>query len=160
MPIGTNSSKIDISLLENTKLISEKISEYLQNGDVVFLFGEIGVGKTTFVKYLINYLQNKNNEPITEVTSPTFNIVNEYIIKKIKVLHYDLYRIRDYKDLNNIGLFENSENSILFVEWPEIIKKKPDNRVEIYFKYQKNYKKRSLEIFAKYKKEMINEFKQ
>ena len=59
MPIGTKSSKINISKEIDTKLISKIISNHLVNGDIVFLYGEIGVGKTTFVKYLINFLQKK-----------------------------------------------------------------------------------------------------
>ena len=59
MLIGTNSSKLDISSEKQTKTISEKLSNYLANGDIVYLFGNIGSGKTTFVKYLINNLQKK-----------------------------------------------------------------------------------------------------
>ena len=158
MPIGTKSNKIDISLPKDIKLISQRISNYLDNGDIVFLFGEIGVGKTTFVRHFINNLQKKCNEPRTEVPSPTFNIINEYLIKEKKIAHIDLYRVKDENELYNIGLFENKENYILFIEWPEIIKKKPDNRIELYFKYQENFNKRSLEISTKHKKENINEF--
>ena len=124
MPIGTKSNKIDISLPKDIKLISQRISNYLDNGDIVFLFGEIGVGKTTFVRHFINNLQKKCNEPRTEVPSPTFNIINEYLIKEKKIAHIDLYRVKDENELYNIGLFENKENYILFIEWPEIIKKK------------------------------------
>ena len=123
MPIGTKSNKIDISLPKDIKLISQRISNYLDNGDIVFLFGEIGVGKTTFVRHFINNLQKKCNEPRTEVPSPTFNIINEYLIKEKKIAHIDLYRVKDENELYNIGLFENKENYILFIEWPEIIKK-------------------------------------
>ena len=130
MPIGTKSSKINISKEIDTKLISKIISNHLVNGDIVFLYGEIGVGKTTFVKYLINFLQKKNKEKTTEVPSPTFNVVNEYLIKKQKFIHYDLYRIKDETELNNIGLFEDSKNCISFVEWPEVIKRKPKNRID------------------------------
>ena len=157
MPIGTKSAKTDITLQKDTKLISEKISKFLHNGDIIFLYGETGVGKTTFVKYLINHLQSNCFETETEIPSPTFNIVNEYIIKEKKIIHCDLYRINDDKELKNIGLFENNNDVILFIEWPEIIKKKPDNVIELYFRYEKNFNKRSLEIITKHKKEIINE---
>ena len=67
MNIATKSSKIDITLEKDTKSISQKISNYLSKGDIVFLYGEIGVGKTTFVKHLINSLQFKSNNKIIEV---------------------------------------------------------------------------------------------
>ena len=85
MPIGTKSAKTDITLQKDTKLISKKISKFLQSGDIIFLYGEIGVGKTTFVKYLINHLQSNCFETETEIPSPTFNILNEYLIEKKKL---------------------------------------------------------------------------
>ena len=60
MPIATKSSKIDISLEKNTESISKKFSKFIKKGDIIFFYGEIGVGKTTFIKYLINNLQRKN----------------------------------------------------------------------------------------------------
>ena len=59
MPIATKSSKIDISLEEKTKLISKKFSKLIKKGDIIFFYGEIGVGKTTFIKHLINNLQSE-----------------------------------------------------------------------------------------------------
>ncbi len=79
MPIATNSGIIDISTEILTKDIAEKISTQLKKNQIIFLYGEIGVGKTTFVRYLINKLQKDKNINITEVTSPTFNILNEEI---------------------------------------------------------------------------------
>ncbi len=159
MPIGTKSSKIDISSEKDTKLISQRISKYLRNGDKLFLYGEVGVGKTTFVKYLINFLQNNLNEKLTEIPSPTFNIVNEYLIKKQKLIHYDLYRIKDESELVNIGLFEETEDAILFIEWPEIIKRKLNKKIELYFDYEENFNKRSLIISTDSREEIVNEFK-
>ena len=57
----------------------------------------MGVGKTTFIKYLINALQKENKLEQTEVTSPTFNLLNEYQINEIKINHYDLYRLKSMK---------------------------------------------------------------
>ena len=106
----------------------------------------MGVGKTTFIKYLINVFQKQNKLEQTEVTSPTFNLLNEYQINKININHYDLYRLKSIQELKNLELFENSKNLITLVEWPQIIKEKPENLIELFFKYEDNYKKRSVQI--------------
>ena len=159
MHTATKSSKIDISLEKNTEFISKKFSNYIKKGDIIFFYGELGVGKTTFIKYLINNLQNKNKLNLTEIPSPTFNIVNEYKIAGIIINHYDLFKLKDSKELNNIGLFENNSEVLTFVEWPEIISNKPKNIIELFFSYENDFKERKLEIFSEYRKEIINEFK-
>ena len=159
MPIATKSSKIDISLEKNTESISKKFSNFINKGDIIFFYGEIGVGKTTFIKHLINNLQRKNELKPTEVPSPTFNIVNEYKINEIIINHYDLFKIKDSKELYNIGIFEDNLELVTLVEWPEIISKKPKKIIELYFNYEDDFKKRNLEIFSGHRKEIINEFK-
>ena len=159
MHTATKSSKIDISLEKNTEFISKIFSNYIKKGDIIFFYGEIGVGKTTFIKYLINNLQNKNKLNLTEIPSPTFNIVNEYKIDEITINHYDLFKLKDSKELNNIGLFENNSEVLTFVEWPEIISNKPKNIIELFFSYENDFKERKLEIFSEYRKEITNEFK-
>ena len=159
MHTATKSSKFDITLEKNTEFISKKFSNYIKKGDIIFFYGEIGVGKTTFIKYLINNLQNKYKLNLTEIPSPTFNIVNEYKIDEIIINHYDLFKLKDPKELYNIGLFENYSEIVTFVEWPEIISNKPKNIIELYFSYENDFKVRKLEIFSEYKKEIINEFK-
>ena len=159
MPIATKSSKIDISLEKNTESISKKFSNFIRKGDIIFLYGEIGVGKTTFIKHLINNLQKKNELKLTDVPSPTFNIVNEYQIGEIVVNHYDLFKIKDPKELYNIGIFENNSEIVTLVEWPEIISEKPKKIIELYFNYEDDFKRRNLEIFSEYKKEIVDEFK-
>ena len=159
MPIATKSSKIDISLEKNTESISKKFSNFIKKGDIIFFYGEIGVGKTTFIKHLINNLQKKNKLKITEVPSPTFNIVNEYKINEMVINHYDLFKIKDPKELYNIGIFEDNSEMVTLVEWPEIIFNKPKKIIELYFSYEDDFKCRYLEIFSEYRKEIINEFK-
>ena len=146
MPIATKSSKIDISLEKNTESISKKFSNFIKKGDIVFFYGEIGVGKTTFIKNLINNLQRKNKLKTTEVTSPTFNILCEYDIKQIKINHYDLFRLKNKEEIKNLDLFNDISNTITFIEWPQIIDKKPDNLIELNFKYEENHQKRSVQI--------------
>ena len=124
MHIATKGSKIDISSEEKLEEFANKLSSELKKGDIFFLIGEMGVGKTTFVKYLINNLQRKSKKTPTEVTSPTFNIMNEYNIGDFLIKHYDLYRLKLTNELEYLNLFDETDKSILLIEWPQIIKKK------------------------------------
>ena len=135
-----------ISSIRELEKIANKIKKKLSPGDVIFLYGEIGVGKTTFARLLINSFENEKRIKKSEVLSPTFNIVFEYKIKKFTIKHFDLYRLKNKNDIKNIGLFEDLEESIVLIEWPELIKDKPNNRIDLFFKYHKDYSKRSLTI--------------
>ena len=146
MPIATSSDKIILSSEKKTEELANKLLKKLKLGDVIFLYGEIGVGKTTFVRYLINGFQKENNIKLTEVTSPTFNIINEYEINQTKINHYDLFRIKSVEETKNLGLFDNLSNSITLVEWPQIIKEKPKNLIEFDFKYENDHQQRYVEI--------------
>ena len=159
MLIATRSGKINISKEKDTKLIAERLCKHINLGDFILLIGNLGVGKTTFIKYIINSLQRINRQKLSEVPSPTFNITNEYQIKKILIKHFDLYRIKNEKELNNLGIQENLKKQITLVEWPEIVKKlNIKNSIRLIFKYNKNYTERYLTIISKNKK-IINEFK-
>ena len=146
MPIAISSDKIYLSSEKKTEELAIKVSKNLKSGDIIFLYGEMGVGKTTFIRYLVNTIQKENNLKQTEITSPTFNLLNEYQINKIKIDHYDLFRLKSVEDLKNLGLFEDSLNTITLIEWPEIIKEYPKNLIEFTFKYENDYKKRSINI--------------
>ena len=124
MRIATKSSKINLSSEKKTEELALKFSKKLIAGNIVFLYGEIGVGKTTFIKYLINKFQKKNKIKLTEVTSPTFNLLNEYEINEIKINHYDLFRLKSIDEVKNLDLFDNNTNTITLIEWPQLIKKK------------------------------------
>ena len=145
--------------LEDTQNFSESISKKISAGDIIFLYGEIGAGKTTFVRFLINYLESKNRIKNSEVLSPTFNIVYDYDVGDAKILHYDLYRLKNYKDISQLGMFETSKSHIKIVEWPELIESKPNDRIEILFKYSKSVNSRKVEIigFGKWKDYKFNE---
>ena len=144
---------MQLKSLEDTQKFSKNISEIIKPGDIIFLFGEIGVGKTTFVRFFINYLERKNKIRSSNVLSPTFNIVYDYDIRDIKILHYDLYRLKNYKDISQLGMFETSKDYITIVEWPELIETKPENRIDIFFQYSKSMNSRKVEIigFGKWK---------
>ena len=146
MPIATSSEKINLSSEKKTEELADKLIKKIKPGDVVYLHGEIGVGKTTFIKFFINGLRKINDLEYIEVTSPTFNILNEYQINKIKINHYDLFRLKSSSELDNLGLFVNSENSITLIEWPQIITEKPKNLIELKFEYGKDHETRSVQI--------------
>ena len=146
MHIATNRDIIDLSSENKTEELAKKILKKLKLGDIVFLYGEMGVGKTTFVRYLINNLQKENKLKQTEVTSPTFNLLNEYQFEKFKINHYDLFRLKSREELKNLNIFEDSSIMITVIEWPQIIKDKPKNLVELTFKYDDDHKKRFVQI--------------
>ena len=146
MPTATSSVKIDLSSEKKTEELASKFFKKLKPGNVVFLYGEMGVGKTTFIRYLINKFQKDNKLEITEVTSPTFNLLNEYQINQIKINHYDLFRLKSVDEINNLDLFEDNANTVTLIEWPQIIKKKPENLIELNFEYGKDHQERSVQI--------------
>ena len=146
MPIATKSSKFDISKESDTAKIAKEVSKKIKNGDILFFFGEIGVGKTTFIKYLINNLQQINKVKLTEIPSPTFNLLHEYKVKNLLIEHYDLFRIEKKIDIKNLGILENCSSILTLVEWPEKISKRPKKRIELLFKYKSKSDKRILKI--------------
>ena len=146
MPTAIKSDKIDLSSEKETEELAGTFLKKIKPGSFIFLYGDIGVGKTTFIRYLINQFQKLNKLEITEVTSPTFNLLNEYQINDFKINHYDLFRLKSTEEIKNLDLFEDNKNTITLVEWPQIIKEKPKNLIELVFEYGKDHKTRSVQI--------------
>ena len=146
MLTAIKSDRIDLSSEKETEELASTFLKKIKPGCFVFLYGEIGVGKTTFIRYLINQFQKLNKLEITEVTSPTFNLLNEYQINDFKINHYDLFRLKSTEEIKNLDLFEDNKNTITLVEWPQIIKEKPKNLIELVFEYGKDHKTRSVQI--------------
>ncbi len=146
MPTVTKSDRINLSSEKKTKELASKFLKKIKPGCSVFLYGEIGVGKTTFIRYLINEFQKINKLEITEVTSPTFNLLNEYQINELKINHYDLFRLKSAEEIRNLDLFEDSKNTITFIEWPQLIKEKPKNLIELVFEYGEDHRTRFVQI--------------
>ena len=146
-----------VKSLEHLNSLSQKVAEKLSKNDCVFLIGEIGVGKTTFARFLINYLQEKNGEKITEVLSPTFNLLYEYNLKKIKIMHYDLYRIKNEKELNHLGIFLDIQDTIKIIEWPQLIDIPLSEKLEIHLDYVNNEKERKIKFIGSGKWKILNE---
>ena len=146
MHIATKGSKVDISSEKKLEEFANNLSSELKKGDIFFLIGEMGVGKTTFVKYFINNLQRISKKNLTEVTSPTFNIMNEYNIGNLLIKHYDLYRLKSFNELQGLNLFDEKDKAILLIEWPQIIKEKPNLVTKLYFEYDNDYQNRFIKI--------------
>ena len=146
-----------VKSLEHLNQISKKVSKKLENGDCIFLIGEIGVGKTTFTRFLINNLQNQKGLKETEVLSPTFNLLYEYEIKDIKIMHYDLYRIKEEKELKHLGIFLDKQDTIKIIEWPQYINIPLSDKLEIYIDYAKNEKEREIKFVGSGKWKILNE---
>ncbi len=147
MPIAIKNSIIDISLEETTRELAKNFLNYLKGGEIIFLYGEMGVGKTTFVKYLINQLLVKKNLQTTEVTSPTFNLLNEYEIDNLIIKHYDLFRLKNESEIKNLDLFDQNKNTITLIEWPELIEKENVKKtIDLFFNYENELNNRSVKI--------------
>ena len=147
MPIAIKNSIIDISSEETTKELAKGLSNYLKGGEIIFLYGEMGVGKTTFVKYLINQFQIKKKLQISEVTSPTFNLLNEYDLYDLSIKHYDLFRLKDKSELKNLDIFDNNKSTITLIEWPQLINKEKLNKtIDLIFNYENELNNRSVKI--------------
>ena len=147
MPIAIKDSKIDITSEKLTKELAKEFTKYLKGGEFIFLYGEMGVGKTTFVKYFINEYQKINNLTQTEITSPTFSLLNEYQVKDIRIKHYDLFRINRKEDINNLDIFEKDNKLITLIEWPQLIADKQDMKfITLTFKYLNQLNDRSVDI--------------
>ena len=147
MPIAIKDSKIDITSEKLTKELAKKFTKYLKGGEFIFLYGEMGVGKTTFVKYFVNEYQKLNNLPETEVTSPTFSLLNEYQVKDIRIKHYDLFRINSKEDIKSLDIFEKDNKLITLIEWPELITDIQDIKsIDLSFNYLNDLNDRSVDI--------------
>lgn len=122
---------------DDTILIANEFAEKLQNGMIIVLNGELGIGKTFFIKNVLKKFS------VTNSNSPTFAIVNEYYGDKI-FYHFDFYRINKESELHDIGIedYFNDEQSVIFIEWgnlfPEVLPKK---RVEISISYLNEYER-------------------
>ena len=135
-----------VKSLDHLNKISEIILKKLDKKDCLFLIGEIGVGKTTLTRYLINNLQKQKGLSQTEVLSPTFNLLYEYEISDFKIMHYDLYRIKETKELKHLGIFSEELDAVKIVEWPDLIKTPLQDKLEVYFRYGEKEDEREIEF--------------
>jgi len=147
MPTAIKNSKIDITSEKSTRELAEKLISYFKGGEYIFLYGEMGVGKTTFVKYFINKFQINEQLKLTEVTSPTFNLLNEYETNNFVIKHYDLFRIKKSSEIKDLDIFEKNEKIITLVEWPQLLKNNNKAKsIDLLFTYENELKNRRVEI--------------
>ena len=122
----------------------EKASNFVLknvNRDTILIMGEVGTGKTTLIKEYCKLIGVKEI-----VNSPTYNLINEYQNKRGKIVHMDLYRVKDINEINELGFFEYLENNIVIIEWPEIILKMIDIKYSMINITFINEKERKLSI--------------
>ena len=147
MPTAIKNSKIDITSEKSTRELAEKLTSYFKGGEYIFLYGEMGVGKTTFVKYFINKFQTNEQLKLTEVTSPTFNLLNEYETNNFVIKHYDLFRIKKCSEIKDLDIFKKNEKIITLVEWPQLLKNSnKGKKIDLLFTYENELKNRTLQI--------------
>ena len=108
---------------EETKLIGRKFAKDLKKGDVIVLTGDLGSGKTKFTEGVLQFFGLEN-----EISSPTFNIVNEYVNRDVNVYHFDVYRLEDEDEFYAIGGEEYFERGICLIEWGEMIESALPNK--------------------------------
>ena len=142
-----------VKSLDHLNVISKKIINKINKQDCIFIFGEIGAGKTTLTRAIINNFETENRENETQVLSPTFNIVYEYESSNYKIMHYDLYRLKTEKEVKQLNIFDQDSSSIKIIEWPEIIKNKPEDRLEIYLyhKHEEDLRNIDFKTFGRWK---------
>ena len=101
---------------EETKKIAKLLAKLLQKGDIIILSGDLGAGKTKFTEGILSFFGLED-----EISSPTFNIVNEYKTNNINLYHFDIYRLEDIDEFYEIGGEEYFEKGICIIEWGELL---------------------------------------
>ena len=143
---------------EDTKKIANRIAKRLNRGDIIVLTGDLGSGKTKFVEGFLSYFHMQD-----EISSPTFNIVNEYQTPSANIYHFDVYRLEDSDEFYAIGGEEYFENGICLIEWGETMKEVlPQNYIQITFTKDNNDDNKRYLQFKAYGKcnILLNEIKE
>ena len=126
--MSATSNPIFLANEEATAQFAIGVAKRVQLGEVIFLYGEVGSGKTTFARAFIKELCDTSEE----ITSPTFSIVQNYAMKNGKeLLHCDLYRLKNSHELLEIGIYDDIENRITLIEWPELIESEIPDALKI-----------------------------
>ena len=126
-----NSKRHISNSFEETCSLGQNLSKRVKSGDIILLYGDLGSGKTTFVKGFLKGLDYG-----FDVTSPTFSLINEYDAAQ-KVIHIDCYREKNINRWINLGIIDYfNDSSIVIIEWPEILSDiLPDNVIKVKFSH-------------------------
>ena len=129
-----------------TKIYASNLASILKKGDLIILTGELGAGKTKFVEGVLTHFGMQD-----EISSPTFTIVNEYHNNKADIYHFDLYRLSDVYEFENIDGEAYFSKGICIFEWGEMIEDiLPEDYLKITFAKDDNDENvRKLEIEPK-----------
>jgi len=142
--------------LEQLNTFSQKLAQQIVVGDILFLKGELGVGKTTFTRFFINSLfDNLSLQKPQNIKSPSFPIMINYSLPNYEIFHYDLFRLKNINELSEIDISENLQKNITIVEWPELIINNFNIKDYYLIEFELvNLSKRYLKIFHSKKKKI------
>lgn len=133
----------DCLSIEETTSLARKVAVQLRLGDVLLLKGDLGAGKSTFARALIQSLCGKD----TEVPSPTFTLVQTYDADEFTLWHFDLYRLKHPEEVYELGIEEAYHNGVSLIEWPDRLGGQiPPGALELEFKYGVDENERTLSI--------------
>ena len=138
-----------ICSINDTNELSSEVSKIVKQGTILLLNGELGSGKTQFVRFLGNHLN-----VLDSISSPTFLILNIYECdKNFKIYHFDFYRVNSIEELEQVGFFEilNQRKGLIIVEWAnrykDLFLNETDRTIDIYFNFIKdNINQREISI--------------
>ena len=150
-------TKTDLKQLE---IIAKTLARKSILGDIYLLSGELGAGKTTFIRFFINSIFDLNliKRP-NSIKSPSFPILINYPIKNFEVFHYDLYRLKNENEIRELNIIENLEENITLIEWPQMII--DNHQIDNYFLVNLdivNPSERIIKITHTHNKHLNNEF--
>ena len=135
-----------------TKIIAEEISKICKKGDILAISGEMGVGKTTFVKYFIQKISKAKSVP-----SPSYNIILPYESKHSTIFHMDAWRLQNHNEALSLGITEMFDDSIFLIEWAEKIRIiLPNNCLKLLIINNKNNKFLEIEGDESWNKRLKN----
>ena len=139
--------KIGLGNLVATAKLGESLARCLKSGDLILLYGDLGAGKTTLARALINAAQRSAGEKMEDVPSPTFTLVQNYNAGSLMITHADLYRLENCADVAELGLEDALDDGVVIIEWPNRLSYPlSSDRLEIYFSGMND--KRCAEIIA------------
>ncbi len=130
---------------EDTKTLARGLAKITQKGDIFLLEGDLGAGKTTFARFFIRSFLGDE----AQIPSPTFTLAQTYVTPQFLIWHFDLYRIEDEDELQELGLEEALSSGVSLIEWPERLgSQKPTRCITFKFEMNGDTRQVTLETFG------------